>query len=334
MKPHKSLDGKQAPAEAEPASPERPEADLPVDDNTAESLLEQHYSKLETPAPADEAEETTEVTDEEETEEVTEAETEEQDDEQDDTEEESEEDAEEATQSEDAYESPEGELTEIEDLSPEQKKAVQARINQLTASKKAGEEKIQSLEQENADLKTKLEQASPMSADEAMAVARAGLHPSYLTQDEAKLVAEAQALKAEAAWAWDNQDGAFDGDKEYTAKEMRAYYRKVQDKLEQIQPRVSALIQEKSKLQQEDIALARDIRSKRDKLKPAAKATGKTEKPAKPAPPSPPPSAGKKPPASVSRPSQPVFDPDAMLKRSEGVTSEDIQSAMEATFSR
>lgn len=114
-----------------------------------------------------------------------------------------------------------------EQVEGDDSQGVQKRINKLTAQKKEALEKAEALEREVNELKAKVEgfeQARPAVTNAA--------NPHGDIWEESKLREKWDQARALKRWCEDNIDGAEVNGREYSAEEIRAIRRNVEDALE------------------------------------------------------------------------------------------------------
>jgi len=111
---------------------------------------------------------------------------------------------------------------------PEEETSVQKRINKLVAQRKEATAKAEALERELAEAQTKLEAlqqappVAPVAAD----------NPFADVWDDAKLSDEYRKARDLKRWCEDNADGCEVAGKEYSADEIKAIRRRVEDALD------------------------------------------------------------------------------------------------------
>lgn len=226
---------------------------------------------------------------------------------------------------------------EIKGITPEVQEAVNRRIDKITAKRKAAEERATAAETEREELRAKLtELEQKASQQDGAEAAKIGLPPEYVSKDEATLIAKAQFLKTEKDWAFEHLDG-FDGDgteanPRRTAQEMRKYYTKVTNDLEELGPKANALLAERRKQFLEDLRAGRELRLKKTAAPAPAQPATPPAVPAAPKTPVVPPSTIRRPPVSVQRTQRQTFDP--VQKAREGVDAKGLQELMEGSFTR
>lgn len=120
---------------------------------------------------------------------------------------------------------------------------IQKRINKLTAQKKEAQEALEAVRKEAEALKAKLteletkqpeQQIQPVSADS----------PFSDVWDASKLVDERAKARNLKRWCEDHAEGAVVGDKEYSAEDVRAIKRRVEDAIEDHIPQREAFLRE------------------------------------------------------------------------------------------
>lgn len=107
---------------------------------------------------------------------------------------------------------------------------VQKRINKLVAQKKEAAAKAEALERELNDARTKLEQLEQQASVPQPVVSAD--NPFSDVWDEAKLSEEYRKARDLKRWCEDNADGCEVGGKEYSADEIKAIRRRVEDALD------------------------------------------------------------------------------------------------------
>jgi len=114
-------------------------------------------------------------------------------------------------------------------VAAEDPSGVQKRINKLVAQKKEAAAKAEALERELADAQRKLEELQ--QAPPAASVSQSD-NPFADIWDEAKLSDEFRKARDLRRWCEDNADGCEVGGKEYSAEDIKAIRRKVEDAID------------------------------------------------------------------------------------------------------
>jgi hypothetical protein len=170
----------------------------------------------------------------------------------------------------------EEEGAESEDDKPKghRNEKVEKRIAELTAARKAAEE-------------TAAEAQKRAEALESQAGAAVGLHPSYVTKDEAAILEEARTLEARQEELLKNLDGIESDDpkKSMTAEQVRTEYARVSRKVLSVVGKAEAIYERAMKQQMEDMKAGQELRAKKSKLQapPATPQKRKLMPPAAPA---------------------------------------------------
>lgn len=120
-------------------------------------------------------------------------------------------------------------------------KGVQKRIDKLTRARKEAVERAETLERELNDAKAKLEELA--AKPQAAPVADAN-NPFADIWDDAKLTDEWTKARELRRWCEDNQDGCELNGKEYSADDIKAIRRRVEDAIDVHIPKRSAFLQQ------------------------------------------------------------------------------------------
>jgi hypothetical protein len=123
----------------------------------------------------------------------------------------------------------------IAGLKPEVQAKVNRRIDKLTAKRKSAEERAAKAERELETLR-----ASQARTDEAARaeIVALGVHPDYISADEAKVVGESRKLAGEMRVLFENLDGT----QEYSAAQIRAKYFDLSQRHQQLAGRAQAIL--------------------------------------------------------------------------------------------
>jgi hypothetical protein len=119
---------------------------------------------------------------------------------------------------------------QTEDATEDEPAGVQKRINKLVAQKKEAAAKAEALERELNEARTKLEALEQQAAVPQAAATTD--NPFSDIWDEAKLSDEYRKARELKRWCEDNADGCEVGGKEYSADEIKAIRRRVEDALD------------------------------------------------------------------------------------------------------
>jgi len=154
----------------------------------------------------------------------------------------------------------EAEGEEAEDEAPKghRNEKIERRISELTAARKTAEEKATAAEQKALEL-------------EAAAGVKVGLHPSYVTADEARLLQEADALERREEELLANFEGLEHEDpaKSMTAEQVRREYARVRRESAVKVAAANAVYTRALEQQQADMKAGRELRLRREGLKKA-----------------------------------------------------------------
>jgi hypothetical protein len=119
---------------------------------------------------------------------------------------------------------------QTEDATEDEPAGVQKRINKLVAQKKEAAAKAEALERELNEARTKLEALEQQAAVPQAAATTD--NPFSDIWDETKLSDEYRKARELKRWCEDNADGCEVGGKEYSADEIKAIRRRVEDALD------------------------------------------------------------------------------------------------------
>lgn len=221
---------------------------------------------------------------------------------------------------------------EIKGLPPEVQERINRKIGKSTAKRKQAEERAAAAVAELADAKARIAEFEAKStADVGANLMRLGVHESYLSPAEARLIKEEDTLKESRAFCRANRGGyeaSGEGNdtKSYTADQVAERLDTVLDRLAEIAPDATAARRRAAKQLQEDLQLARDIRDGKKKLLDEKKAVQPADGPKKTLKPPPVP--------ATSTPKPKPSTAKSGLTRKEVMESPDTREAMEALIEK
>lgn len=143
-------------------------------------------------------------------------------------------------QSGDQDETPESDPSKVEenDQHDDEPKGVQKRIDKLTRARKEATERAEALERELNEAKAKLDEIS----NKPQATVVDGNNPFADVWDDAKLTEEWSKARELKRWCEDNQDGCELNGREYSADDIKAIRRRVEDAIDVHIPKRSAFL--------------------------------------------------------------------------------------------
>jgi NADH dehydrogenase/NADH:ubiquinone oxidoreductase subunit G len=165
---------------------------------------------------------------------------------------------------------PEGDEPEGDEPDGTRRPRAEKRISKLTAKVHEAEERVEAVKAEKTALEAKLAEVQTVAASAV------GLHPDYVSADEAALISRATELENQTAELFEHIDGW--EEKEMTPAQCRKAYTQAQFELSRIQSRAQALYSERFELQLADMKAGKELRLAKGKA-PAVKPGSTPKKP-------------------------------------------------------